>query len=222
MSVAKRENINRINVRGSLSRCEVYKTTMLTIWLIFSGWLMWKIYSNPIMSSGENIWSNLIAVIGIIVATLIGWQIYSAMDWNSKVERLSKIEDGYSSLMTEANNNRNFSEASMLYLDARSKLDDFYNKPDESIDDLEGIYKSFLTAISLYTSPSVEKQIQRCIDWMEGALSNIERYNIGKDKDFQNECESLYRQIMENKHHLTMVQQGKLKSLNVRRKNLKN
>ena len=199
---------------------EVYKSTILTVWLICSGWLMWEIYSNPTLTTGENFWSNLVAIIGIVVATLIGWQIYSAMDWNSKAERLAKIEDSYSSLINDIRNNRDFSEASMLYLDARSQLDDLYNNPEEAYDNLESIYSSFLMAISLYTAPSVEKQIQNCIDWMRGVLDNMERYNMGKDNSFQDECNQLYCNIMKHKNHLTIAQQETLKALNAQRKAL--
>ncbi len=77
---------------GSFVIGELYKTSILTAWLAFSMWLMWKVYNNPILSGFADFWSNLIAIIAIIVATLIGWQIYSAMDWNSKAAKLDRIE----------------------------------------------------------------------------------------------------------------------------------
>ena len=103
----------RINVKWS----EIYKTTILTAWLGCNGYLMYRIYDNPILLiNPENFWSNIIAIIGIIVATLIGWQIYSAMDWNSKAERLSRLENANQSITTEIKNNRFFSEASVHFI----------------------------------------------------------------------------------------------------------
>ena len=205
---------------------DIYKTSVLTVWLGWSGYLMYEIYNNPILLENTNdIWSNLIAVIGIIVATLIGWQIYSAMDWNSKAERISKIEDGYKSMFSALSNTRNFSEASILYSEARSLIEDAYKnekdkKEDWSATDFSDAYSMLLEAISLYTSPSVEKPIQNCIDWMNGAIQAIQRNNVGKDAEFQNKCDELFEQIKDNKHHLTLAQYDRLKVLNRIRKDL--
>lgn len=216
----------RINIKCG----EIYKTTILTAWLGGSGYLMYRIYDNPILLlNPQNFWSNIIAIIGIVVATLIGWQIYSAMDWNSKAERISKIEDGYKAMLLEISNNRNFSQASMLYLEARAMIDDAYKdendknegKNDEwTPDAYADAYLMLLEAISLYTSPSVEKPIQNCINWMYGMIDSMKRNGIGNDAAFQYKCDELFEQIKANKHHLTIAQYDALKNLNERRKNL--
>lgn len=218
----------RINVKWG----EIYKTTILTAWLAGSGFLMYRIYDNPILLlNPENFWSNIIAIIGIVVATLIGWQIYSAMDWNSKAERISKIEDGYKAMLLEVSNNRNFSQASMLYMEAKSLIDDAHKEEQEknegkndewTADAYSDAYLMLLEAISLYTSPSVEKPIQNCINWMYGMIEDMKRNNIGSDADFQSKCNELFEQIKANKHHLTFAQYDDLKNLNEKRKNLCN
>lgn len=218
----------RVNVKWG----EIYKTTILTAWLAGSGYLMYRIYANPILLlNPANFWSNIISIIGIIVATLIGWQLYSAMDWNSKAERISKIEDGYKAMLLEVSNNRNFSQASMLYMEAKSLIDDAYKeeqkknegKNDEwTADAYSDAYLMLLEAISLYTSPSVEKPIQNCINWMYGMIEDMKRNNIGSDADFQSKCNELFEQIKANKHHLTFAQYDDLKNLNEKRKNLCN
>lgn len=218
----------RINVKLG----EIYKTAILTAWLGFSGWIMYGMYDNPILLyNSADRWSNLIAVIGIVVATLIGWQIYSAMDWNNKAERISKIEDGYRSMFAALNNTRNFSEASMLYMEAKSLIDDAYKEEqkknengnvDWSPDGFPEAYLMLLEAIALYTSPSVEKPIQNCIDAMYGIIEAMRRNNVGKDAEFQSKCNDSFQQIKENKHHLTIAQYDKLKDLKSRRVNLCN
>lgn len=197
---------------------ELYKTTILTAWLSFSAWLMWGIYNNPILSSGENFWSNLIAILAIIVATLIGWQIYSAMDWSSKIERISRMEDGYSNILKEVVNNRNFAEASVLLLRAQSlkKLAD--DSPEDNKNFYEDAYRLMLRAIKLYTSISVEEQILNCIMPMYAIIESMGRYGVGDGTDFQEECDVLYNQIKEHVHLLTLDHQGRLKDLHNRRK----
>lgn len=218
----------RINVKWG----EIYKTTILTAWLAGSGFLMYRIYDNPILLlNPENFWSNIIAIIGIVVATLIGWQIYSAMDWNSKAERISKIEDGYRTTFAALNNTRNFSEASMLYMEAKSLIDDAYKEEQKKIegdnedwspDDFPEAYLMLLEAIALYTSPSVEKPVQNCIYAMYGIIEAMRRNNVGQDAEFQSKCNDFFQQIKENKHHLTIAQYDKLKDLKSRRVNLCN
>lgn len=215
-------------IRTNVKWGEIYKTTILTAWLGGSGYLMYGIYDNPmLLLNPENFWSNIIAIIGIVVATLIGWQIYSAMDWNSKAERISKIEDGYKSMFSALINTRNFSEASMLYTEARSLIDDAYKKEQDkdefwSATDFSDAYLMLLEAISLYTSPSVEKPIQNCMDWMNGMIEAMRRYGVGADADFQTKCDELYEQIKGNKQHLTLAQYDRIKELNNKRKNLCN
>lgn len=214
----------RINVKWG----EIYKTTILTAWLGGSGYLMYRIYNNPILLlNPENFWSNIIAIIGIVVATLIGWQIYSAIDWNSKAERISKIEDGYRSMFAALNNTRNFSKASMLYMEAQSLIDDAYKnenekKEDWSVTDFSDAYLMLLEAVSLYTSPSVEKPIENCIKQMYAMIEAMRRHGIGVDVDFQSNCDELFEHIKKNKQHLTIAQYDKLKDLKSRRVNLCN
>lgn len=163
-----------------------YKIVILTIWLVFSGWLMYKIYSNPInVLDKSNVWSNLIAIIGIIVATLIGWQIYSAMDWNSKIERISNIERTYAKLFADVGNNRKFVEATILLFNARAQLNSIEDI-EKAKDDFADLYKQLLEAISLFVAPSVERQIQDCIDWMLGAMDNMERFKTGDGAQISN------------------------------------
>lgn len=201
---------------------EFYKTTILTAWLAFSAWMMWRVCNISMATDEADFWSKIIAIIGIIVATLIGWQIYSAMDWNSKADRITKMEDGFCSLMSEIRTNRNFSEASVLYINARNLINEADEDPENSKESFEGCYKMLLKAISLYTAPSVEQQIEDCIGWMYSVVESMERHGYGKDEDFQEECDKLFTQIKSNKHHLTIAQQGKLKGLESRRKGLKN
>lgn len=210
-------NINKAQLRFG----ELYKTTILTAWLAFSAWLMWKVYNNPSLSNDKEFWSNMIAIIAIIVATLIGWQIYSAMDWNNKADRISKMEDGYISLLSEIASNRNFSEASMLYMEVCSRIDIASEDPDNFAENYEDYYLQLLRAISLFTSQSVEEAIENCISRMYSVIDAMERYNTGSGDDFQDDCDCVYKTIKENKRHLTVAQQDKLRGLENRRKQLK-
>lgn len=213
-------NVSYNSNKNQLRVGELYKTTILTVWLAISVWMMLRVCDSSMMTNDNEFWSKLIAIIGIIVATLIGWQIYSAMDWNSKAERMTKIEDSFSSLISDVQNNRNFAAASVLYIKARNMLNSAYEDPENSKEDFQDCYLTLLKAISLYTAPSVEEQIEDCISWMNGAIENMRRFDVGKDTRFQDECNNLYKQIIANKQYLTIAQQNKLNSLNKKRTGL--
>lgn len=197
---------------------ELYKSAILTAWLIFSGCLMWGVYSNPILLlNPQNFWSNIIAIIGIVVATLIGWQIYSAMDWNSKAERLSRLENANQSITTEIKNNRFFSEASVHFIHAILSMTEADANPTDNKDNYSFAYKSLLHALSLYVGPSIEDPVEECIQYMFGALQAIRLNDVPVDEDFHATCEKYYQIINEHKNHLTKAQQGKVEQIHKRR-----
>lgn len=201
---------------------ELIKAITLIAWLGFCGWLMYQIYSNPIsISNKSDVWSNLIAILGIIVATLIGWQIYSAMDWNSKVERLSKIESLYDKLSLDVLGNRNYSEATYLAISAERMLNDALKAPEEDKDDFPKIYKNFLQAIRLFGASSVEEAIESCIMQLYGLIEYMGRYQSDLDDDFHAHCDTLYEKIKSENKFITKAQLGKLKEIHNRRIGLK-
>lgn len=201
---------------------EIYKTSVLTVWLGWSGYLMYEIYNNPILLKNTNdIWSNLIAVIGIIVATLIGWQIYSAMDWNSKAERLSRLENANQSITTEIKNNRFFSEASVHFIQGLLTYTEANTDPEKNKNDYVFAYKSFLRALSLYVGPSIEDPVEECISYLHVTADCIRRYEADIDDDFHSECEKHYETIKGHKEHLTKAQQGKVEQVHKKRTAIK-
>lgn len=211
---------NRQNIKWS----EIYKTTTLTVWLAASGYLMFKIYLNPILlSQTDNNWSNLIAIIGIIIATLIGWQIYSAMDWNSKAERLSKIEETGSSLVKEIKDVRSYAEASTLFIEAlniMAELGEEPNKKDGYEDNLTEIYTLLLQALCLFAGPTLEETIERCISKLQYTIGTMSMYGIKPSTSFHEKCEELFENIKSNKQNLTNAQWNKLKAIHKSRTEL--
>lgn len=199
---------------------EFYKITILTAWLIFSGLMMYKVYTKDSSNDGE-LWSNLLAIVGIIIATLIGWQIYSAMDWNSKVERLSKIESLYDKLSLDVLGNRNYSEATYLAISAERMLNDALKAPEEDKEDFPKIYKNFLQAIRLFGASSVEEAIESCIMQLYGLIEYMRRYESDLDDDFHAHCDTLYEKIKSENKYITKAQLGKLKDIHHRRNELK-
>lgn len=200
---------------------EIYKTSVLTVWLGWSGYLMYEIYNNPILLKNTNdIWSNLIAVIGIIVATLIGWQIYSAMDWNSKAERLAKIENTNVSLVSDVKNVCSYAEASVLFIDALmtiADLGDEPNKKDGYQDNLKNTYTTLLKALTLYAGPTLEETIQNCLQYIEHVMDMINLYDVEMDNSFHEDCNELYEIIKSNKGRLTKAQWGSVQRIHKKR-----
>ena len=207
----------RLNVRWG----EVYKNTILTAWLGGSGCLMYRIYDNPILLlNPENFWSNIIAIIGIVIATLIGWQIYSAMDWNSKAERLAKIENTNVSLISDVKNVRSYAEASVLFIDALmtiADLGDEPNKKDGYQKKKKNTYTTLLKALTLYAGPTLEETIQNCLQYIEHVMDMINLYDVEMDNSFQEECNELYEKIKSNKDRLTKTQWGSVQRIHKKR-----
>lgn len=201
---------------------ELYKTTILTAWLAFSAWLMWRVCNIPMATNEADFWSKLIAILGIIVATLIGWQIYSAMDWNSKIERLSKIEKMYNDISMNVEGNRNYSEATYLAISAARHLDLALKEPKEYKENFTDIYLSFLKAIKLFGDSSVEESIENCISNLYAILDYMRWNEVQLNDDFHSKCEAMYEDIKNTNRFITKAQLGKLFDVNCRRNAIKN
>lgn len=207
--------------RNRFKSGELYKMLILTIWLVFNCWLMYEVYRNSFSIYKDHTLSDLISIIGIIVATLIGWQIYSVMDWNSKIERLSKIEDNNITIDREIKDTRAYTEASILFIKALNMIADIGENGEERKDEYEDIYQDLLKALSLYSGPTLEETIEACINNLQLALNSLQMYRVEVSPIFMENCDALYETIKQRKDNLTKAQWNKLIILNTKRKSIK-
>lgn len=164
--------------RNTIARGEIYKTSIFTAWLGFSSYMMLRVCDMQMSTNDSEFWSKLIALIGIIVATLIGWQIYSAMDWNSKAEKLNRIGGLEDKLNEACRKLIEQDERNLLLIRAINEIRKVTSHEDASIK-----YLCAAKAISLLLDTNVPIEDDLIDVQVEGLSVLLER--MEKDNDVQ-------------------------------------
>lgn len=192
---------------------ELYKTTILTVWLTSSIWLMWKVYNNPILSGCENFWSNLIAIIGIIIATLIGWQIYASMDWGAKLTQISSIESRVSLIDADFRKGEALNRAHIDFLQALLMWSHRNRDPSGDAENLPNIFRLLLSALNGYLIAMEHIPIGSCIENLGTLIEQMETLpTINNTEWLRTECGKLFDSIAERQRFLSPDQSSRILS----------
>lgn len=199
---------------------EFYKITILTLWLGFSGYILYSIYTRPaVLGCGE--WGNIISVLGVIVATLIGWQIYSSIDWVSKSERISKLENFAENLQNSFIKDQHRNRADISFVQALMMHNDTDKMQDKLRDNYPNVYRLYLESLSNYLSSVHSLTVESCLFNMETVIKSMEKFKPNDlPPNFMNDCNALYQSILKYRQKLTSEQIERLNKLNEKRKTL--
>lgn len=199
---------------------ELYKITILTLWLLFSGYLLYAVYARPVsLSCGD--WGNIISVLGVIVATLIGWQIYSSIDWVSKSERISKLESIAENLQNSFAKDQFRNRADISFVQALMMHNDTDKMQDKLRDNYPSVYRLYLESLSNYLNATQSYSIESCLFNMEAVIKHIEKFMPHElPPNFMNDCNALYQKIIHHSKNLSSEQIERLNKLNEKRKTL--
>lgn len=199
---------------------ELYKITILTLWLLFSGYLLYIVYTRPVpLGCGD--WGNVISVLGIIVATLIGWQIYSSIDWVSKSERISKLENLAENLRNTVIRDQFHNKANVSFMQAIMVHNDTDKNQSKARDNYPNVYKLYLDSLYNYLNATQPLTVESCLYNMERVIDSMESFRPSKmPPNFMDDCNNLYHSILKHRKKLTSEQIGRLNKLNEKRKAL--
>lgn len=199
---------------------EFYKITILTLWLLFSGYILYSVYARPaVLGCGE--WGNIISVLGVIVATLIGWQIYSSIDWVSKSERISKLENLAENLQNSFIKDQHRNRADISFVQALMMHNDTDKMQDKLRDNYPNVYRLYLESLSNYLSSVHSLTVESCLSNMETVIQYMEKFMPHElPPNFMDDCNILYQNILIHRKKLTSKQIERLNKLNEKRKAL--
>lgn len=199
---------------------EFCKIAILTIWLLFSGYLLYTVYTRPaVLGCGE--WGNIISVLGVIVATLIGWQIYSSIDWVSKSERIAKLENLAENLQNSFIKDQFRNRADISFVQALMMHNDTDKMQDKLRDNYPNVYRLYLEALSNYLSSVHSLTVESCLFNMENVIKSIEKFKPNElPPNFMDDCNVLYQSILRYRQKLSSEQIERLSKLNEKRKTL--
>lgn len=199
---------------------ECYKIAILTLWLGFSGYILHSVYTRPAVL-GCSEWGNIISVLGVIVATLIGWQIYSSIDWVSKSERISKLENLAEDLQNSFIKDQHRNRADISFVQALMMHNDTDKMQDKLRDNYPNVYRLYLESLSNYLSSEHSLTVESCLFNMETIIQYMETFKPNElPPNFMDDCNNLYLNILRYRKKLTSEQIERLNKLNEKRKTL--
>ena len=113
----------------------------------------------------------IVAIFSLLVAVLVGWNIYQLIDFNEKNKQLCMLEKGVEGELNYIHNKTDYNQA-MVYAMISQNSSAYFSSNEDSFIKYQMIYKGILALKTFSNFPDCDKEISSLSDTMIKGMDN--------------------------------------------------